>query len=181
MLTRVDGQPLSAVSADMASGDLDYMMRQFSKKLREFIDLGGVPTLSRAIQARVERSVDLFAACAVAVLCHNDFHEGNVLVDHGPEGWRVNGFVDVENAVAADPLLDLAKTEYYSVRRDDTKLDALLAGYGFAPENLRERLTMYRLYHALELWDWFASIGEHQHPAGIQADMEQLIPPDAAL
>src|SRR5262249_49477043 len=35
--------------------------------------------------------------------------------------------------------------------------------------------------HALELWDWFASIGEHQHPAGIQADMEQLIPPDAAL
>ena len=87
----------------------------------------------------------------------------------------------MENAVAADPLLDLAKTEYYSVRRDDTKLDALLAGYGFAPENLRERLTMYRLYHALELWDWFASIGEHQHPAGIQADMEQLIPPDAAL
>ena len=83
VLTRVDGQPLSAVSADMASGDLDYMMRQFSKKLREFIDLGGVPTLSRAIQARVERSGDLFAACAAAVLCHNDFHEGNVLIDHG--------------------------------------------------------------------------------------------------
>src|SRR5215468_1356231 len=74
------------------------------------------------------------------------------------EGWRVTGFVEVENAVAADPLLDLAKTEYYSVRRDDTKLDVLLAGYGFAPENLRERLTMYRVYHALELWDWFASI-----------------------
>lgn len=112
----------------------DYMTRQFTRKLREFIGLGGDPALSRAIQARVERSVDLFAACAVAVLCHNDFHEGNVPVDHGAEGWRVNGVVDAENAVAADPML--AKTEYYSVQRDDTKLDALLAGYGSRPENI---------------------------------------------
>lgn len=76
-------------------------------------------------------------------------------------GWQVTGFIDVENAIAADPLIDLAKTDCYSIRGHRAKLDGLLDGYG--PPRGRDwaaRLAIYRLYHALELWGWFASVGQ---------------------
>jgi hygromycin-B 7''-O-kinase len=90
------------------------------------------------------------------VLCHNDLHEGNLLADGT---GAVTGFVDVENAIAADPLVDLAKTVQYD--RDASPLEraALLEGYGPLPADGPARIELYRLYHALELWDWFASIG----------------------
>ena len=39
------------------------------------------------------------------------------------------GVIDVENAVAADPLHDLAKTNCYSIRGDPATLAGLLEGY----------------------------------------------------
>jgi aminoglycoside phosphotransferase (APT) family kinase protein len=105
----------------------------------------------------------------------HDFHEGNVLVTEGPTGWVVTGFIDVENAIAADPLVDLAKTDYYAIKGNNAKLSGLTEGYGSLPEDWPERLALYKLYHALELWDWFASIA---HPAPlphIAEDMGQLL------
>ena len=84
-----------------------YMHRQFAKKLAEFDELGGDPELSEDIARQVEQHAGLFAANHAPALCHNDFHEGNVLVD--PETWQVQGFIDVENAIAADPLMDLPR------------------------------------------------------------------------
>ena len=37
------------------------------------------------------------------------------------------------------------------------------------------RLAIYRLYHALELWDWFASIGRTQPLGGLARDMAEVI------
>lgn len=145
-----------------------YMGRQFAKKLREFRELQGDPALHDLVQTYVAAHSDLFARCPAPVLCHNDIHEGNVLVRDG----RITGLVDIENAVAGDPWLDLAKADYYATRGDPAKLDALLDGYGAAPD---ERMRLYQLYHALELWDWFAAIGEHQHLDGIAADMTDLV------
>jgi hygromycin-B 7''-O-kinase len=51
----------------------------------------------------------------------------------GTNGWAVTGFIDVENAIAADPLLDLAKTDYYSVHGNKAKLSGLIQGYGSLP------------------------------------------------
>ncbi|WP_433579771.1 phosphotransferase family protein [Nocardia brasiliensis] len=151
-----------------------YMTRQFAKKLREFRRLGGDPPLHEAIAGYVERRVDRFAQCAVPVLCHNDFHEGNVLVRRGPDGFEVSGFIDVENAIAADPLIDLAKTDYYAIGDNAGKRAGLLDGYGALPDDWPDRLLLYRLYHALELWDWFASIGNTPPLPGIAEDMRAL-------
>ena len=107
------------------------------------------------------------------VLCHNDFHDGNVLVE--PATGRVTGFIDVENAIAADPLMDLAKTQSYSIHGDEQKLAGLQEGYGDLPPDWRERTTLYRLYHSLELWDWFASIGTTVHLDGIARDMAEIV------
>jgi aminoglycoside phosphotransferase (APT) family kinase protein len=150
-----------------------YMRRQFAKKLKEFDDLNGDSVLHRGIQQYVETHAALLDRNKTPVLCHNDFHEGNVLVD--PATWRVTGFIDVENAIAADPLIDLAKTQSYSIRGNDEKLDGLVDGYGDLPPDWRERTTLYRLYHALELWDWFASIGTIVHLDGIARDMAEIV------
>ncbi|MFC0436052.1 aminoglycoside phosphotransferase family protein [Kutzneria buriramensis] len=144
-----------------------YMGRQFAKKLREFRELQGDPVLHDLVQHYVAAHADLFASCEAPVLCHNDVHEGNVLVEDG----ELTGLVDIENALAGDPWLDLAKADYYATRGDAAKLTALLAGYGAEPDG---RLRLYTIYHALELWDWFASIGETRHLDGIAADLVEL-------
>jgi hygromycin-B 7''-O-kinase len=212
VMTRLDGRPLSEVSASLGvasiqeiyrqmggllasmhrirqeaygyvvAGIVDpeptngaYMARQFAKKLDEFAELDGDPELHRSLQTRVAEQAEIFQRCPAPVLCHNDFHEGNVLVTQVRGGWSVAGFIDVENAVAADPLLDLAKTESYSMRGDQAKRDALFEGYGALPDDWRERLSLYQLYHSLELWDWFASTGNTSPLPGIADDMRRLV------
>ena len=150
-----------------------YMRRQFAQKLGEFEQLGGDPALRARIRAYVDQRAGLFAANHAAVLCHNDFHEGNVLVD--PATWRVTGFIDVENAIAADPLIDLAKTVLYSIHDNEEKLASLVEGYGALPDDWRERVLLYRVYHSLELWDWFKTIGETTHLDGIAAELAELV------
>jgi hygromycin-B 7''-O-kinase len=151
-----------------------YMRHQFAKKLKEFDDLGGDPRLREAVARRVERDGALFDNCRAAVLCHNDLHDGNVLVTRRAHGWEPTGVIDVENAIAADPLIDLAKTDYYSFNRGAAEKAAVLDGYGPLPDDAAERLDLYRLYHALELWDWFASINATEYLANIAGDIARL-------
>jgi hygromycin-B 7''-O-kinase len=158
---------------DPLPDNTQYMRRQFTNKLKEFEDLHGDPALLADIRQYVETHAGLLDANKTPVLCHNDFHEGNVLVD--PSTWRVTGFIDVENALAADPLMDLAKTESYSIRGDQEKLAGLVDGYGDLPPDWRDRTTLYRLYHSLELWDWFASIGITEHLDSIARDMAGIV------
>ncbi|MFB8278862.1 phosphotransferase family protein [Nocardia colli] len=152
-----------------------YMTRQFTKKLNEFAELGGDSALHAGIRAYVANRVGLFRRCKVPVLCHNDLHEGNVLVGQVAGHWTMTGFIDVENALAGDPLLDLAKTDYYSVHGNPLKRAAVVDGYGELPEDWSATSALYRLYHALELWDWFASIGDKAPLPGIADDIRQMI------
>jgi hygromycin-B 7''-O-kinase len=150
-----------------------YMQRQFTKKLAEFDQLGGDQGLRDAIRKYVDNRLNLFTANRTPVLCHNDFHEGNVLVD--PATWQVTGFIDVENAIAADPLLDLAKTVSYSIRGNAEKLAGLIDGYGELPDDWEDRIHLYRVYHSLELWDWFKSIGETTYLDSIATELAELV------
>jgi hygromycin-B 7''-O-kinase len=152
-----------------------YMIDQFARRLAGFRDLGGDPALARAIEGHVARRADLFAACARPVLCHNDFHDGNVLVSRSGDSWRVTGFVDVEGAVSADPLFDLARTDYYALRDDPAKRDAFLGGYGPLPRDSADRIAVYRLHHALELWNWAASTGKPADRSRAKADLESVL------
>jgi len=149
-----------------------YMEREFAEKLRWFDERGGDPALSRAVARHVAERAGVFAGCAAPVLCHNDFHEGNVLVD---ERGTVTGCVDVENAVAADALLDLAKTDYYAIRGDAAKWHALVRGYGPLPPDWPERMAVYRLFHALDYWTWCAANGHRSRLPGVAGDLERLM------
>jgi Ser/Thr protein kinase RdoA (MazF antagonist) len=162
---------LTTEIVDPVADNTTYMRRQFAKKLAEFIALNGPADLHGAVTARVAADERCLGDCTGAVLCHNDLHEGNVLVD---DAGSVTGFVDVENAVAADPLIDVAKTLQYDLAASPVKRAGLLEGYGPLSPSGATRLELYRLYHALELWVWFASIGNTQPLPGITDDIRSL-------
>ncbi|MFC4853355.1 phosphotransferase family protein [Actinophytocola glycyrrhizae] len=151
-----------------------YMSRRFLVTLDRFRELGGDPATHRLATERVAERAGLFGLCSEAVLCHNDLHEGNVLVEPDGDGWRVSGFVDVENAVAADPMTDLAKTVQYELSRSPAKYAGLLEGYGPLPRSGLARIELYRLHHALELWNFFRDNGTTAPLNDIAFDIRQL-------
>ncbi|MFC4587005.1 phosphotransferase family protein [Sphaerisporangium corydalis] len=167
------GYVVTGVLSPVAT-NAEYMRERFTQKFREFADLGGDPALLRSAESFVAARDAAFAGCPNAVLCHNDFYEGNILVAHGDGGWRVTGLVDVENALAADPLLDLAKTDFYSMRGAPAKRRGLLEGYGPLPPTWPGAFPLYRLFHALELWDWYASTGEPTPLPHLAEDIRQM-------
>jgi aminoglycoside phosphotransferase (APT) family kinase protein len=93
-----------------------------------------------------------FDGCTGANPCHYDFHTGNALAVRRAGSLRLTGIVDLENAIAGDPLMDLAKTLAYSVRDDETRRAGLLAGYGpIDRRNCRETPTLYQFHGAIEI------------------------------
>jgi hypothetical protein len=69
----------------------------------------------------------------------------------------------------------LDESECYSIRGHRAKRDGLLSGYGPCGQAWAGRLAIHRLYHALELWDWFASVGRTQPLGGLARDMSEVI------
>ncbi|MFM7685990.1 MAG: phosphotransferase family protein [Actinomycetota bacterium] len=149
----------------------EYMRLQFDKKLAEFRALGGVAEVGAAIERFVDERADAFGVCVSASLCHDDMYENNILVERTSRGLVLSGLLDVENAVAADPLIDLSKTWLYSIRSADHKWRGLVEGYGDLGDRAAERLDLYRLYHSLELWDWFAQTGNRIGVESVSPDL----------
>ncbi|MDR7275513.1 phosphotransferase family protein [Catenuloplanes atrovinosus] len=148
--------------------NLTFMRRRFARQLDEFRAAGGPVDVHDAVARRAVEGEPYVAACDGPVLCHNDLHEGNVLVD---DDGTVTGFIDVENALSADPMTDLAKTIQFDIGGSAAKRAALLAGYGPLPRYGAERIALYRMYHALELWTWFSSIGHTEPLPGLLDDL----------
>jgi len=126
----------------------------------EFDARGGDAVLRRMVEEHVETHSDLLTQVRTPVLCHDDYHEGNVLVAVEDGKWRVTGIVGMENAVSADPLLDIAKTDCYAIKANEVKRE--------------ERVQLYKLYHALALWDWFAAIGNKAAVARLTDDIRRF-------
>ena len=68
-----------------------------------------------------------------------------MLVDFVDGRLVLRGLIDVENAVAGDPLLDLAKPSLHSIRADTWKWTELVDGYGLLGDGAGQRLDLYRV------------------------------------
>ena len=154
-------------------GNRAHITRILDSHLRTFRDQGGDPALADSVERRLLEDAWLLDTCDQPVLCHDDLHEDNVLVERRDGHWIVTGVVDMENASAADPMLDLAKADYYA-REEPVRRAGLLDGYGPLPPDGEARLALYRLHHALALWSWFARIGRERPLPGLAADMARL-------
>ena len=150
-----------------------YMLSQFERKLSGFAQFGGRPALATQLDAYLKRSADLLDGCKQPVLCHYDYHSGNLLADRRDGVLQLTGIIDLENAIAGDPLMDLAKTIAYSVRDDATKRAGLFDGYGpIDRPDWQETLRLYQFYGAIELWAWWIQIGDAARAEGIVAELE---------
>lgn len=129
--------------------NLEFMRRRVERKVRS-----GPPALREQLERYFAEREDAFAGCETAVLCHNDAHDANVLVQDG----RITGLIDWENAVAADPIFDLAKAWGFSDGRSEETLEALVEGYGPLRPGWRDAFELYVTDHLLELWVWFAHL-----------------------
>jgi Ser/Thr protein kinase RdoA (MazF antagonist) len=130
--------------------NLEFMRRRIDRKVRS-----GPPDLRDSLERYFAERETAFEGCETAALCHNDAHDANVLVENG----QITGLLDWENAVAADPILDLAKAYAFSDGSSDDTLAALIEGYGPLRDDWREAFDLYVVDHLLELWGWFHQLG----------------------
>jgi aminoglycoside phosphotransferase (APT) family kinase protein len=173
------GYLLEADVAEPFATNAARMADAFEAKYRDFRDWGGDAALCGRIERFVAARAQALAECDGAVLCHNDFHPGNVLADRDADGgWRLSGIVDFENAVAGDPLFDLAKALDYTAHECPSGRDPLAEGYGpLERPGAAEAVYAYRVYHKLELLNWFKSIGEGRFgpaTASLLADLTEM-------
>jgi Ser/Thr protein kinase RdoA (MazF antagonist) len=138
LLRRIHAVPMPAYGYVRGHGidkprstNADYMTVEFEDVFRRFRDLGGDADLGRHLQHLAEGSVDLLAESDGPVLCHDDFHQGNVLaLRGGTGGLQLSGLIDFGNARAADKLFDLAKALFCSSHEDPRSHQPILEGYG---------------------------------------------------
>jgi Ser/Thr protein kinase RdoA (MazF antagonist) len=156
----VFGYLLDGDVAERFETNLEWMAVSFDRKYRDFRAWGGDAGLCEQIERFAGERFEALGECQRPVLCHNDFHPGNVMVDASADGtWRISGVIDFENAVAADPLFDFAKALDYTAHECAAGRAPLQDGYGpLGRPGAAEACLIYRIYHKLELLNWFVAV-----------------------
>lgn len=116
-----------------------YMDFAFDEAFRQFRDRGGDPDLGRRLEAAAAER-DVLALSARPVLCHDDFHQANLLCEPDDErGYRLSGLLDFDNARSADALFDLAKTLFICAHQDKRAEGYLRKATGRSTTPIRSR------------------------------------------
>lgn len=156
-----------------------YMRRTFATVFRQFRDQSGDVDLARRLEIKAQSRFGLLACSAGPVLCHDDFHQGNVLVTRDAAGdFQVSGLIDFGNARAGDALFDLAKALMCATHEDPRSPEPLLAGYGKIDHpHPVEAIWLYTLFHRLSMFNWLTRLGDDpasSGPSGLLRDLTEM-------
>jgi aminoglycoside phosphotransferase (APT) family kinase protein len=135
--------------------------------------------LSRRAEERAGRAVARHEALQeldAPLLLHNDLTLKNVFVD--PARLRVSAVIDLHNALGGDPVLDVARFEYFY--RGRGFLGPLLTGYGPLPDGFDLRQRLHLLLILVEKLVWLQG-QEEAFPGRVEKDLELLEETVAAL
>lgn len=187
LLRRVHSIPMTAYGYILADGisrpratNAEYMAQAFEQVFRRFRSKGGEPDLAERLEAIVRERFDVFATSAGPVLCHDDFHQGNVLASRSGTGdLQLTGLIDFGNAGAGDALFDLAKALFCSAHEDPASREPLLAGYGEIDHpDPPSALWLYTLFHRVTMWSWLVGLGDDPNaasgPGGLLHDLRAM-------
>lgn len=187
LLRHIHAMPMPAYGYVLGHGiakpmptNADYMTSAFEDVFRRFRDFGGDADLGRRLQQLAEGSFDLLRESSGAVLCHDDFHQGNVLaLRTDPGGLQLSGLVDFGNARAADKLFDLAKALFCSAHEDPRSRKPILEGYGALDHpDIERALWLYTLFHRVSMWCWLTKLGleptNENGPGGLIRDLRTM-------
>jgi hygromycin-B 7''-O-kinase len=167
-----------------------HMDRILERELSGLRERAADPALADRVAAYVAERASVFAECLRPAYCHGDVHEANLLAQPAPDGGcELTGLLDPLNMHVGDPLMDFVRLDAFSMRGDPAKVAGLLSGYGVCapgdrsgewPEAWRSRMHLYRIALAIELRNWFASIGQTQHLPGLDRELRELLGDAAA-
>lgn len=187
LLRQVHAVPMPAYGYVFGNGidkprstNADYMAAAFEDVFRRFRDLGGDAELGRNLQHLAEGSFDLLDESGGPVLCHDDFHQGNLLALRDAAGdLRLSGLIDFGNARAGERLFDLAKALFCSAHEDPRSHQPILEGYGRTDHPDMERaLWLYSLFHRTSMWCWLTRLGvdatAETGPGGLIRDLREM-------
>jgi hygromycin-B 7''-O-kinase len=194
VMTRLPGQPLSEVRAEIAPAEWPALCAAVG---RLAIDLQAVPVagplagtrpwaafvaeqragcaarhrrlgLPEALLGDLERrlaGIDL--AAEHPVLLHTELTDTNLMVVRERGRWRLAGVFDFEPAMVGHPHYDLPAITIFVARGRPDRCRAALAGYGIAEPDpaLRARLLALTLLHRYSRLDFFlAQVGVDGYP-----------------
>ena len=186
LLRRLHAIPMTSCGYILGDGifeprasNADYMIDAFERVFRRFRQQGGGDALASRLETQARERYVLLGRSAGPVLCHDDFQPGNVLAARDASGELVlTGLIDFANALAGDPLADLAKALFCSTHEDSRSAAPLQAGYGpIDHPDPEEALWLYTLYHRLNMWTFLTRIGDDPAsagPAGLMADLSAM-------
>ena len=186
LLRRVHAIPMTAYGYILGDGifeprasNADYMTAAFERVFRRFRRQGGGGALAERLEAMGRERYGLLDHAAGPVLCHDDFQPGNVLAARDTAGDLVlTGLIDFGNALAGDPLADLAKALFCCAHEDPRSVGPLREGYGPVDHPDPEAtLWLYTLYHRLSMWTFLTRLGDDPAsagPAGLMADLTAM-------
>ena len=191
LLRRVHAVPMTAYGYILADGifeprasNAEYMTDAYERVFRRFRRQSGDGPLASRLEAMARERYGLRDQAAGPVLCHDDFQPGNVLAARDASGeLMLTGLIDFGNALAGDPLADLAKALFCCAHEDPRSTGPLREGYGpiDRPE-AEEALWLYTLYHRLTMWTFLTRLGDDPAsagPAGLMADLTEMASEDA--
>lgn len=186
LLRRVHDIPMPAFGYIVGDGVDDprptngeFIAAWFASGFRRFRHRAADAALADRLEAAARERLGLLDHCAGPVLCHDDFQPGNLLAAPDPAGGlRLTGLIDFGNALAGDPLYDLAKALFCSSHEDPRSAAPLLQGYGAIERpDLDETFWLYALLHRLLMWNWLTQLGEGPAaagPAGLLNDLRKM-------
>jgi hygromycin-B 7''-O-kinase len=118
----------------------------------EGLQRSGVPEpLLRDAPAYLEAARSAVFAEHPAVLLHGDLNFLNLLVERGPDGWRITGLVDWSDVAIGPMGHELISPGVHMYRGDRATLHRWYAGYGLATERWSADLQREAMVRAI-LW-----------------------------
>lgn len=159
------------------SDNLSFMQHSFERVDQAFREQGGDESLARRLAALADAEMHHAAHSAGPVLCHDDFHQGNVLAVRDAAGdLQLSGLIDFCNARCADPLFDLAKALFCSAHEDPRSAEPLRQGYGPIDHPDPEgALALYTLFHRMSMWAFLSRMGNTEGLDDLIGDLKAMV------
>lgn len=133
----------------------ESVQHRFIALAAEYVTRGGNTDIVVRIKRLLHDSRNEINTCSSAVLCHNDFIDGNLLIANRSRP-RIAGVVDLETASWNDPLADLANTARHLPDHDPAAAAHLVETYGATTPTARARLAVHDALHTLHQRNWIA-------------------------
>jgi aminoglycoside phosphotransferase (APT) family kinase protein len=130
--------------------------------LGTYLSHGGKHRLAAKLENFFAENDRHLALVPSPVLCHGDLHPENIRVTRVDGELQFVFAIDLEEAFAGDPLMDLTRTLQTCPLPGDDLTAALLDGYGGRPEGFDDLFNVYFVLYELELWNYYALGGSRK-------------------